>query len=227
MLNTPLLTQLRNSAGLLGIAVLFGGCAHTDTVPFPAPQTAAPPAALLPVWQPNPVMVGQLSPETSLKEYALRLPPGYVPLDAALLKNLQPYALDLYLWQHTGDAPTLSFFDVTVIRRANSETPANVLDKVVDSVNQRYGADFSRSKTEVGSINSLPFARTYWQRIEKRESGSMITSGFTYATVTGEKGVFIEASDMQPCPGQPCSYQPGSSSQIPVLEAAVLTFRQQ
>lgn len=218
--------RLRNTFGILGLAALCG-CAHQETVPFSVPHTAAPPQDPLPVWQPNPIMAGQLSQETSLKEYALRLPQSYVPLDAALLKNLQPYNLDLYLWQHTGDAPTLSFLDVTVIRRTNLETPADIVDKIVDRVNRSYGADFSRSKTEVGSINALPFARTYWQRIERRESGTMITSGFTYATVTGEKGVFIEGSDMQPCSSQPCSYQPGISSQIPVLEAAVLTFRQQ
>lgn len=203
------------------VALFLAGCAHRNpAAQLPAPQ---PP---LPVWKPNPAMAAQLAPEVSLKEYALRLPQGYDPLEADHFMGLQPYGLDGYLWHHAGDTNTFSFLDVTVLRRRNLETPTDILDKMIKIEYGRYGSDFVRTKTETGSINGLPFARTHWQRVERHQSGDTVEVGFTYTTVDTEKGLFIEGTDSQPCSSQPCSYQWSGSSPIPALEAATLTFRQ-
>lgn len=204
------------------VALLFSGCASRE----PAAQQITAQAPL-PAWQPNLTMIAQLAPEVPLYEYSIRPPHGYDALDADLLKNLQPQGLDMYLWKNTHDVATNAYLTVTVVRRANRETSTDILDKFMDAENRRYGSDFVRTKTEVGSINHLSFARTHWQKVERHESGDTIEMGFMYATVDTTKGVFIEGADTQPCPSQPCSYRWNSSSPIPVLEAAALTFHRQ
>lgn len=213
--------RIKNTIGFLVLAAIFSGCAHQEAVP----QSSALQMPL-PNWQPNPVVLAQLGSEIPLYEYSIRPPQGYDALDEDLFKNLHPYGLDGYLWHHIGDTTAFSFLDVTIVRRRNLETPTDILDKVIDAESRRYGSDFVRTKTEAGSINHLPFARTHWQRVERHESGDTIEMGFTYATVDMTKGVFIEGTDTQPCPTQPCSYRWNGSSPIPVLEAAALTFHQ-
>jgi len=195
-------------------AIFFWGCGNHS----PSASSHRP------TWKTNSVLAGRLGAEAALPNYGIRPPLGYTESYGDSLKLLQPFGVTMHLWHNDNSNPNASWLSIHVITRTNLATPDAVLNY---DLKPRHKQDetFWRSKTEDGTVNGIPFARAYWQRIKTKSSGIYVERGVSYASANFLQGIYIEGNDEVPCGSEPCQYRPSDFTVLPVLEAAILTFR--
>lgn len=197
------------------VCVALCGCSHHGS-----------PAEHFSAWQANPVLTGQLGPETAVEGYGLRLPTGYQPMQADTLPFLRPFGVDMHMWSGDKSDPRgRSTFSVIFVQRFNAATPEDVL-RQCQSQNRRDLTRFVQSTTERGTINGIPFARTYWSGVETFHSTgrTLLVQGCSYTTTNYAHGVYFEGRNSVDCQGDACRPQAVENTTLPLAEAAVFTF---
>jgi hypothetical protein len=94
----------------------------------------------------------------------------------------------------------------------NPYTLDQVLAKLLAGIERRR-KNWKQSKTEQGTINSVKFARAYWQGTDIETGRPM--HGFNYVAMDGDKVIQLSSQDVAP-------HHRGA---LELAETAVLTFK--
>jgi predicted Zn finger-like uncharacterized protein len=163
-------------------------------------------------WRPEAAMLDRLAPETTVEGYRVRPPKGYT------LKVMQKVTSKGYGWAGPrGAGGTHSQFLISVASPLPAEyanlTLEQMLDRMMKAVELRNAQGWTRTPTERGQINGLPFVRTYWSGFSSTLGRKM--HGFWYLTRDGQTLVMLMSQDAEP----------GHEEPLKLAEAAALTFK--
>jgi hypothetical protein len=163
-------------------------------------------------WKPEAAMLDRLAPETTVEGFRVRPPKGYT------LKVMPKTTSKGYGWAGPRSAGgTRSQFLMSVASPLPPEysnlTLEQMLDRMMTAMQGRNAQGWTRTPTERGRINGLPFVRTYWSGISSTLGRKM--HGFWYLTRDGQTLVMLMSQDAEP----------GYQEPLKLAEAAALTFK--
>jgi len=211
-----MMTKMQNlsaSAGAIACIVILNSCclAATDLAAKPAhiskpKQHSAGFSSL--GWRPNPALRVRLGALNEFENYAIRPPRGYT--QTVTNRGPQTY----YYWtgdpHDNGAVPELLIetdVKLTGTRMNNETLYAEEIAKT-----KRLYPYASFSPLERGTVNGLPFFRTYYQGNDQR---GFMHHGVVYIMVDGTEVYSVTGDDTDPY----------SDKTLPIMEASARTFQ--
>lgn len=219
------------SISLTVVLVLSAGSANSSSHKpvrskhklVPSSTTRKPSASTeVDTWKPDPKLLNNLTGETQVSSYALRLPEGYseVPQSPEMAARRQN-GFDNHVYgmsrRSDGTAATLGFVIATPpSSMAGTLTLDDALDGTLQQKKHQW-QDFTQSPVQDGYINGLAFKRVYFKGMVSGAAGTRMAHGFAYVAINGNSILSFQAEDVEPY----------NDETIPVAQAAVLTFHKQ
>ncbi len=189
-------------------------------LPYTPPQVGAKPAAppkaakKLPVWSPRPAAAVHLDSERTLSNWRIRPPKGYVFLQKADGAN-QVYILQGDM-RANGSSPIIRVMTGQILgTQKKTHTDIEVMESYIIQLHHHYG-NWKATEPEFGLIQGRRFIRRRWTGSEAIPGGggSAALHGALYLTVDGKQFHSVAIQDVDP----------GSTTTLPLMEAAALTF---
>ncbi|MDR3706796.1 MAG: hypothetical protein P4L33_00720 [Capsulimonadaceae bacterium] len=190
----------------IGLAALIGPIGFALS-PFavPARGDAAPQ-----IWRPAEGALKLLGAETKIDAFSIRPPLNYKFVSMQQGPNMA------YGWtgapHPNGILPAL-YFTIAAIP-PDDQTNLTLEDGVAAQIRsqRKHEPDAIFSKPEYGTVNGLATARFYWKGHDRL---NLMRHGLCYLTISGKMICMAGAQDIEPY----------SASSLPIMEAAIQTFR--
>jgi hypothetical protein len=171
-----------------------------------------------PAWSIDEALLAQLGEEQPVDNYAIRLPPGYAPLNQPAPGPIRAFAFEMPLRDDRTAADFALILQTLTGEQAGAKSFEEHFNEVVEAV-KRKRDDWSPAPPETGQIDGRPFLRLHWtgtgRPVARKALDGRKMQGFIYFSIVGQNAIIMLAQDVEP----------EAENTLPLLEAAALTLQ--